>query len=87
MPTLIVENVPRELYDRLQQRAAAQQRSLPEEVLHLLEDGVRRGEADKKPWTIEEWGCLALLFLSPLVFMALGAVSLVFLLAVSLPDR
>ena len=41
MPTLIVENVPVETYERLQMRAAAQQRSVPEEALHLLNEGVR----------------------------------------------
>jgi plasmid stability protein len=41
MPTLIVENVPPEVYERLQQRAAAQQRTLPEETLHLLQQVLR----------------------------------------------
>ena len=36
VPTLIVENVPVETYERLQERAAAEQRSVPEEALHLL---------------------------------------------------
>jgi len=36
MPTLIVENVPADVYERLQKRAAAERRSLPEETLHLL---------------------------------------------------
>jgi plasmid stability protein len=36
MPTLVVENVPAEVYERLQKRAAAQQRTLPEEMMHLL---------------------------------------------------
>jgi plasmid stability protein len=36
MPTLIVDNVPADVYERLQQRAAAESRSLPEETLHLL---------------------------------------------------
>ncbi|GEM_PF-2368030 len=36
MPTLIVENVPVETYERLQERAAAERRSVPEEALHLL---------------------------------------------------
>lgn len=42
MPTLIVENVPREIYERLQERAAGQQRSLPEEALHLLQQALRQ---------------------------------------------
>lgn len=41
MPTLIVENVPAETYDRLQERATAEQRSVPEEALHLLNQLVR----------------------------------------------
>jgi hypothetical protein len=36
MPTVIVENVPPEIYERLQQRAAADRRSLPEVVLYLV---------------------------------------------------
>jgi plasmid stability protein len=36
MPTLIVDNVPVDVYDRLKKRAAAESRSLPEETLHLL---------------------------------------------------
>jgi plasmid stability protein len=41
MPTVIVENVPPEVYERLQQRAAAERRSLPEEVLHLVREALR----------------------------------------------
>jgi plasmid stability protein len=41
MPTLIVENVPIEIYERLQERAAGQQRSLAEEMLHLLRQVLR----------------------------------------------
>jgi plasmid stability protein len=41
MPTLIVENVPPEIYERLQERAAGQQRSLAEETLHLLQQALR----------------------------------------------
>jgi len=41
MPTLIVENVPGEVYERLKKRAAARQRSLPEEMLHLLKQALR----------------------------------------------
>jgi plasmid stability protein len=37
MPTVIMENVPADVYERLQRRAAAQRRSLPEELLHLLQ--------------------------------------------------
>ena len=42
MPTLIVENVPDETYERLQERATAEQRSVPEEALHLLNQLVRK---------------------------------------------
>ena len=41
MPTLIVENVPPDIHERLQQRAAAQQRTLPEETLYLLQQVLR----------------------------------------------
>ena len=37
MPTLVVENVPPEVYERLRKRAAARQRTLPEETLYLLQ--------------------------------------------------
>jgi hypothetical protein len=40
MPTLIVENVPAEIYERLQKRAAGRQRSLPEEMLQLLQQAL-----------------------------------------------
>ena len=41
MPTLIVENVPPDVYERLQQRAAPQQRTLLEETLYLLQQVLR----------------------------------------------
>jgi len=44
MPTLIVENVPAEVYERLRRRAATEQRTLPEEMLHLLERVLREDE-------------------------------------------
>src|SRR5258708_39102697 len=40
MPTLVVENVPAEVYEYLEKRAAAQQRTLPEELLHLLQQAL-----------------------------------------------
>jgi plasmid stability protein len=46
MPTLVVENVPPEVYERLQRRAAAQQRTLREEMLCLLQQ-VLREENDR----------------------------------------
>jgi plasmid stability protein len=45
MPTLIVENVPQEVYTRLQQRAAARQRTLPQEMLHMLEQVLREEDS------------------------------------------
>ena len=48
MPTLIVENMPVEFYERLRQRAEADQRSVPEETLHLL-DQVLRQEVKPSP--------------------------------------
>ena len=41
MPTLIMKNVPPELYERLQQRATAHRRPLPEETLYLLQQVLR----------------------------------------------
>ncbi len=40
MPTLHVRSVPEDLYARLQQRAAAQQRSLSAQVITLLEQAL-----------------------------------------------
>lgn len=37
MPTLYVENVPRDLYEALRKRAKSQRRSMAAEVLALLE--------------------------------------------------
>jgi len=48
MPTLIVENVPAEVYEHLQKRAAARQWSLPEEMLHLLQE-VFQGDGSPSP--------------------------------------
>lgn len=42
MPTVIVENIPTEVYERLRQRAEAEQRSVPEETLHLLDQALRQ---------------------------------------------
>lgn len=41
MPTLIVEEVPMDVYERLQERAAAGHRSLPEEAIHVLQQALR----------------------------------------------
>ena len=41
MPTVIVENVPPDVYARLQQRVLADQRSLPNEILHLVREALR----------------------------------------------
>jgi plasmid stability protein len=51
MPTLVVENVPAEIYERLQKRAAGQQRSLPEETLYLLQQALREEDrpAPRRP--------------------------------------
>lgn len=40
MPLLIVEDVPGEIYEQIQQRAKAENRTLSEEVIHLLEQGL-----------------------------------------------
>lgn len=44
MPTIILENVPLDVYATLQQQAALQQRSLGEELLSLLAQVVPRRE-------------------------------------------
>ena len=46
MPTLVVENVPVDVYESLRKRAVAGRRTLPEEMLDLLGQIVR---ADMKP--------------------------------------
>jgi hypothetical protein len=49
MPTLIVEDVPGEVYERLQRQAQAENRSLAEEVLQLLRQGLNaRAKAEGK---------------------------------------
>lgn len=44
MPTLIVEDLPGEIYERLQRRAKAENRTLSEEVVQLLEKGLNGPE-------------------------------------------
>lgn len=46
MPTLIVENVPADVYEQLLQQAAAERRSLPEHTLRILEQCLRD---DRRP--------------------------------------
>ena len=46
MPTLIVENLPPEVYEQLRQQAAAERRSLPEHTLRLIEQCLRE---ERKP--------------------------------------
>jgi len=45
MPTLILEDVPAEVYERLQQRASATQRTIPEELLSLLRQALRTDDS------------------------------------------
>jgi plasmid stability protein len=40
MPTLYVENVPKDLYEALRKRARAQRRSIAAEVISLLEENI-----------------------------------------------
>jgi plasmid stability protein len=42
MPTLILENVPPDVYARLQQRAASRRQSVPEETLQLLRHALQQ---------------------------------------------
>ncbi len=44
MPVLHVEDVPLDLYDRIQERAAAENRPLPAEVVHLLRQALASEE-------------------------------------------
>ena len=44
MPILHVRNVPQDLYERLQQRAASQQRSISAEVIYLLHTALEEAE-------------------------------------------
>src|SRR4051812_20151367 len=48
MPTLIVEDVPSEVYELLRKRAKAEQRTLSEELLHLLKH-ILRGTGSPPP--------------------------------------
>jgi plasmid stability protein len=45
MPVLHVEAVPTDLYERIQQRAAARNHEFAAEVLHLLERGLSEEDA------------------------------------------
>ncbi|MBI3822488.1 MAG: hypothetical protein HY289_07390 [Planctomycetes bacterium] len=42
MPTLVVENVPPDVYEQLQRRAADEKRTLQAETLHLLAEALGR---------------------------------------------
>jgi plasmid stability protein len=53
MPTLVVENVPPEVYERLRKRAAARQRTLPEETLYLLQQIL--GQEDRRTPRLPEF--------------------------------
>ena len=48
MPSLVVENVPTEVYESLQKRAAAGRQSIPEMMLELLGQ-LAREEMSQKP--------------------------------------
>jgi hypothetical protein len=45
MPTLIVEDLPGEIYERIQRRAKAENRTLTEEVIQLLHQGLNSPES------------------------------------------
>ncbi len=42
MATLVLENVPADIYERLERRAAVQNRSLPQETLVLLRQALQQ---------------------------------------------
>ncbi len=44
MPVLLLDNVPEELYQRLEQMAAAEQAPVTEETVHLLRRAVGLGQ-------------------------------------------
>jgi hypothetical protein len=44
MPTVVLEDVPAELSERIRQLAAAQNRTIPAEVVRLLRQGLREEE-------------------------------------------
>ena len=54
MPDLVLENVPQELYDDLQQAAAANQRSVAEEALARLKLKRARRHLPDEPFLTEE---------------------------------
>lgn len=45
MPRLILEDFPGEIYERIQRRAEAENRSLADEVIRLLEEGLNGSES------------------------------------------
>lgn len=45
MPTLIVEDIPGEIYERLQRQAQAEKRTLSEEAVRLLRQGLSAPES------------------------------------------
>ena len=49
MPALVVDNIPPEIYEQLRRRADARRRSLQDEALDLLQQGLRREGTDAAP--------------------------------------
>lgn len=41
MPSIVVDNIPVDVYERLRVRAEAEQRTVPEEAVHLLDQALR----------------------------------------------
>lgn len=48
MPTLLVRSVPEALHARLTETAAAHQRSIEEEAIHLLENALAIGTEESR---------------------------------------
>jgi plasmid stability protein len=46
MPTLIVDNLPLDIYQQLERRASARQRSVEDETVELLQQALRTQETD-----------------------------------------
>ena len=47
MPTIVLENVPAEVYERLERRAASRQRPLAEEAVLLLREALGKDSASR----------------------------------------
>ena len=49
MPSLIVDNIPLELYQQLQRRASARRRTVEDETVELLQEALGRQDGSPSP--------------------------------------